>query len=278
MQLDPHAIHIRTDGSCLQQRGYRSGAAAIVIYPDFITDKPDQILDMGYIESTNQRMELKACIEALRWILNNSPWPGVTRVQVITDSSYVKDNIARAAAWRRNGWRNIYNEPRMNVNLWKDFLSVYATVRQRSRVSVTFHQTKGKKDPYLKEVDKAAKAAAERGGPEIDRGYARGRIVRSALPGVATPLVAKGQTIVIRPYAKKVMARAQGENRMKFDVFSEEQEAFVAKHYAFCSAELAHELHSHHGYRVKCNDNPKYPQIVANLEEVPIPKLSSKQR
>jgi hypothetical protein len=118
----------------------------------------------------------------------------------------------------------------------------------------------------------------ERGGPAIDRGYARGRIVHSALPGVTTRLEARGQTIVIRPFGKKIMPRTQGENRIKFDVFSEEQQAFIAKHYAFCSPELAYELHSHHGYRVKCSDNPKYPQILANLEEVPIPKVSRKKR
>lgn len=274
MQLDPRAIHIRIDGSCLQQRGYRAGAAAIVVFPDFIGGGSEQILDLACVESTNQRMELKACIEALRWVLANAPWPGVTRVQIITDSTYVRDNIARAPAWRRNKWRNIHDAPRMNPDLWREFLSVYAAVNQRSRVSVTFHQTKGKKDPDLKAVDRAAKVAAERGGPGIDRGYARGRIVRSALPGVATPLEAKGQTLIIRPFAKKIMARTRGENRIKFDVFSEELQAFTLKRYAFCSPELAHEMHSHHGYRVICNDKANYPQIIAMLGEVPIPKVT----
>jgi ribonuclease HI len=277
VQLDPRAIHIRTDGSCLQQRGYRAGAAAIVVYPDFIGGESELILDLGCAESTNQRMELKACIEALRWILNNAPWPDVTRVQIITDSMYVKDNIARAPVWRRNSWRNVHDAPRMNVDLWKEMLSVYSSVQRRSRVSVTFHQTKGKRDSDLKEVDQAAKAAAGRGGPEVDRGYARGRIVRSALPGVATALEAKGQTLVIRPFAKKVMARTKGENRIRFDVFSEELQAFTAKRYAFCSPELAHEMHSHHGYRVTCNKNPNYPQIVAMHQEVPIPKVSKRK-
>jgi ribonuclease HI len=277
MQLDPHAIHIRTDGSCLQQRGYRAGAAAIVVYPDSATGSSEQILDLGYIESTNQRMELRACIEALRWVGNNAPWPGVTRVQVITDSSYVKDNIARAPNWRRNDWRNVHGEPRMNSTLWKEFLSVYVNVGKKSRVRVTFHQAKGKKDPDLRAVDKAAKTAAERGGPKIDHGYSRGKIVRSALAGVATRFPANGQTIVIRPFTKRVMPKTQGENRIKFDVFSEELQAFVAKHYAFCSPELGYELHSHHGYRVTWNDNPNYPKIIAVLDEVLLPKITRKK-
>jgi hypothetical protein len=165
----------------------------------------------------------------------------------------------------------------MNVDLWKEMLSVYTAVQRRSRVSVTFHQTKGKKDPDLKAVDKAAKAAAERGGPEIDRGYAQGRIVPSALPGVATPLEAKGQTLVIRPFAKRVMARTQGENRIRFDVLSDDLQTFTVKRYAFCSPELAQEMHSHHGYRVVCNENPNYPQIVEMIEEVPIPKVGRRK-
>ena len=277
MQLDPRAIHIRTDGSCLQQRGYRAGAAAIVVYPDFLGGESEQILDLGFTESTNHRMELRACITALRWILENAPWPGVTRVQIITDSAYVKDNIPRAPGWRHNKWRNVHNAPRANVDLWRELLSVYTAVQRRARVSVTFHQTKGKKDPDLKAVDRAAKAAAERGGPEVDRGYARGRIARSALPGVATSLEARGQTLVIRPFAKKIMARTKGENRIKFDVFSEELQTFTTKRYAFCSPELAHEMHSHHGYRVQCNDNPNYPQIVTMIEEVTIPKVKKKK-
>src|SRR5439155_19864345 len=37
------------------------------------------------------RMELLACIRALQWVRANAPWDGVTRVQVFTDSRYVKD-------------------------------------------------------------------------------------------------------------------------------------------------------------------------------------------
>jgi ribonuclease HI len=268
LQVDPHAIQIRTDGSCLQRQKYQTGCAAIVIYPDSLDKEPEQILDFGCPESTNQRMELTACIKALRWVRQNAPWPGITRVQIITDSTYVKANISRAVGWRRNGWRNQQDEPKANVALWKEFLSVYSKLG----VVVTIEQTKGKKDKNLKAVDEASKAAARRGGVNVDRGHRRGKIVRSAVEGgVATRLEANGQELVIRPYAKKVMERAQGENKLKFDVFCELQQAYVGKRFAFTSPELAFELHCHHGYRVRCNHNPLYPRITHLLEEVQVP-------
>ena len=78
-----------------------------------------------------------------------------------------------------------------------------------------------------------------------------------------------GQISVIRPYRKAVMKN--GENKVRFDVFSEETGAYTASCYAFASPALAAELHRQHGYRVGFNDKPKYPQILEILEEVEIP-------
>ena len=123
MQLDPHAVHIYSDGSCYRNPGGVSGCAAIVRYPDHMLREDEQILDFGCAESTNNRMELLACLRVLRWIRENAPWQGVSRVQVITDSLYVKENIARARSWKKNDWRNQYGEPKENSDLWKRFIS-----------------------------------------------------------------------------------------------------------------------------------------------------------
>ena len=167
MPLDPHAIHIYTDGSCYRNPGGNSGCAAIVQYPEHLERDDEQIVDFGCSESSNQRMELLACIKALKWIRSNSPWPGVSRVQIVTDSRYVKDNIARAPGWRKNDWRNQHNEPRENTDLWRELLSA----RQKTGMPVHFEWAAGKKSPVLKAIDKAAKNAAKRGGADIDRGY-----------------------------------------------------------------------------------------------------------
>ena len=54
------------------------------------------MVDFGCDESSDNRMELLACICVLKWIRDNGPWQDVTRVQIFTDSQYVKGNLFRA--------------------------------------------------------------------------------------------------------------------------------------------------------------------------------------
>jgi ribonuclease HI len=265
MPFDPRAIHIYTDGSCYKNPGGKSGCAAIVSYPDDLNREDEQVTAFGCAESSNNRMELLACIHALKWVRANAPWPGVTRIQIVTDSRYVRDNLFRARGWKRNDWRNLHNEPKENSDLWKQLLSAHS----KAGMVVHFECTLGKKSPILKRVDKAAKSAAQRGGTDVDRGYRPGVIARSMIKGAARRFTAQGQSAVIRPYRKN--RAAKGEEKIRFDTFSEATGSFLDSCYAFASPALAGELHRHHGYRVRFNDKPKYPQILEILEEVPLP-------
>ncbi len=266
MLPDPRAIHISTDGSCYKNPGGRSGCAAIVHYPDHLNREDEQILDFGCDESSNNRMELLACIRVLKWIRESGPWSGVSRVQIFTDSQYVKDNLGRARGWKSNDWRNQHGEPRENPDLWKQLLSAHT----KTGITVHFEWTLGKKTPVLKRVDRAAKAAATRGGPDTDRGYKPGTIARSMVKGSAARFPAKGQLAVIRPYRKNILGK--GEEKVRFDILSEESQTYVESCYAFATTALAAELHRQHGYRVRFNDNPKYPQILEIIEKVSLPK------
>ena len=266
MPPDPRAIHISTDGSCYKNPGGRSGCAAIVHYPDHLDREDEQIVDFGCKESNNNRMELLACIRVLKWIRESGPWKSVTRVQVFTDSQYVKDSMIRARGWKKNDWRNRHGEPRENADLWNQLISAHS----KAGITVHFEWTLGKKSPVLKRVDKAAKAAATRGGPDVDRGYKPGTIARSMVQGTATRFPARGQSAVIRPYRKNLLG--DGEEKIRFDIFSEDTQSYVESCYAFATTALAAELHRQHGYRVRFDENPKYPQILELAEEVPLPK------
>lgn len=268
MQLDPHAMQIYTDGSCYQNPGGASGCAAVAHYPDDMEREDEEIVDFGCAESKNNRMELLACIRTLRWIRENAPWPGVSRIQVVTDSLYITENIARARTWKKNDWRNQYGEPKENWDLWKQFISAQQKVRMR----VSFEWTAGKKSPILKRVDKAAKAAAKRGGTDVDRGYSGGQVARSMVKGAATRFAASGQTAVVRIYRKSVMAR--DENKVRFDVLADDLRSYVTSCYAYASPEMASQLHRQHGYRLRFSANPNYPEIVELVEEVKLPSFS----
>ncbi len=265
MQLDPHAIHIYTDGSCYHNQGGASGSAAVAHYPDNMQREDEEIFDFGCAESKNNRMELLACVRALRWIRENAPWPEVSRVQVITDSLYIKENIARARGWKKNDWRNQYGEPKENSDLWKQFISA----QQKVGIRVSFEWTAGKKSPILKRVDNAAKTAARRGGTDVDRGYSSGQVARSMVKGPATRFAASGQTAVVRIYRKNLMA--SGENKVRFDVVAEDLRSYAASCYAFASGEMCLDLHRHHVYRLRFSANPNYPEIVELVGEVKLP-------
>jgi hypothetical protein len=143
-------------------------------------------------------------------------------------------------------------------------------------IAAHFEWTLGKKSPVLKRVDKAAKAAAERGSPDVDRGYKPGVIAHSMVEGAASRFLAKGQSAVIRPYRKNLLG--DGDEKIRFDIFAEATQTYVESCYAFASTELAAELHRQHGYRVRFNDNSEYPQIIEILEEVMLPKRPASGR
>jgi ribonuclease HI len=217
-------------------------------------------------------MELTACIEGLRWVRNNAPWHGVTCVLVVTDSEYVQRFIGLAPVWKRSGWRNRDGQPIANHDLWDDLLKA----RAKAGIRVEFVWQPGKKSEIAKRVDKISKAAAQRGGLNVDRNYKPGAFGRSRVKGgVAKPYPASGQTEVIYPYAKKVMF--QGENRVSFNIFDEPTQGFRDKFYAFTTAVIAAEVHRNHLHRVRFNSGPGYPQILEAVEELPVPKATRKR-
>jgi hypothetical protein len=123
---------------------------------------------------------------------------------------------------------------------------------------------------HLQAIDRAAKAAAKRGGQDIDRGFRPGVLAKSLVKGTATRFPANSQLAVIRPYKKTLAGKS--ENKVRFDVFSEDSRAYTESCYAFAAASLAADLHRQHGYRVRFNDSSRYPQIIEIIEEVVIPK------
>lgn len=265
--LDPHAIHIYTDGSCLGNPGGQSGCAARAEFPDHLCREEELLFALGYLASTNNRMELLACIHAMRWVCESGPWSNVTRIQIVTDSLYVKNGAMSVHEWRQHGGENRHGEPMENWDLWKDFLRV----QTQARLRVDFVWLHDRNSSILLRVHHEAKAAAKRGGTNVDSGYKAGWITRSKFKGPATRFNAAGQSAMIRPYRKKKMKN--GEWKIRFDLLSEDCQAYTASCYAYASPELAlGRLHSQNGYRVRFNESPKHPQIVELLEKVDLPK------
>jgi ribonuclease HI len=104
--------------------------------------------------TTNQRMELRAAIEALR-ALGGDPVP----IEVVSDSTYVVNCFRDSwwVTWQRNGWRNSKKQPVANDDLWR------ALVELVDGHDVRFRWVKGhSSDPMNDLVDRLAVAAIPR--------------------------------------------------------------------------------------------------------------------
>ena len=102
-------IKIYTDGACKGNPGI-GGWGALLIY----NEQSIEIFD-GEFETTNNRMELKAVIEAL-----NHATSIKDDVQIYTDSTYVQKGIQEwIHNWKKNGWRSSNKKPVKNQDLWQ---------------------------------------------------------------------------------------------------------------------------------------------------------------
>ena len=108
-------ITIYTDGACSGNPG-PGGWGAVLLFQD----KKKEIYG-GEKDTTNQRMELKAVIEALR-SLKVSGWD----VTIYSDSAYLVNAFQQRWLdnWQRNGWRNSKKEPVANQDLWRQLLEL----------------------------------------------------------------------------------------------------------------------------------------------------------
>jgi ribonuclease HI len=79
-----------------------------------IAGKHRKSLYGGERETTNNRMELTAAIEALNAL------KGRQRVVMHTDSKYVKEGIESwLPAWKARGWKRSNKKPVKNQDLWQ---------------------------------------------------------------------------------------------------------------------------------------------------------------
>jgi len=123
-------VIIYTDGGCIGNPG-PGGWAAILRYGDH-----ERAISGRFQQTTNNRMELRAAIEALETLTRPCP------VELYTDSSYLRNGITQwIRKWQRNGWRTASKEPVKNQDLWKRLLA--AIERHEAAGGVTWHWTKG---------------------------------------------------------------------------------------------------------------------------------------
>jgi ribonuclease HI len=121
------SVKIYTDGACSGNPG-PGGWCAILTF-----GKVEKELTGGEAQTTNNRMELIAVIEALNALKEPC------RVQVFSDSQYVVDAFNKnwVYGWERSSWQKSDKKPVKNQDLWMMLLS-------QTRIHhVTFHHVPG---------------------------------------------------------------------------------------------------------------------------------------
>jgi ribonuclease HI len=138
-------VEIFTDGACRGNPGPGGWAALLR------TGDKEREISGGESLTTNNRMELRAAIEALNALKRPC------RVEVHTDSNYVRDGITKwIHGWNRNGWRTADRKPVKNAELWRELIEA------AERHQVLWHWVKGHSGhPENDRVDALACAEAD---------------------------------------------------------------------------------------------------------------------
>ncbi len=119
-------VEIFTDGACRGNPG-PGGWGALLRYGEV-----ERELFGGEAQTTNNRMELMAAIEALKAL--SVP----CSVDLTTDSVYVRNGITTwLGDWKKKGWKTAARKPVKNVDLWQ------ALDEQNQRHEVRWHWVKG---------------------------------------------------------------------------------------------------------------------------------------
>ncbi len=154
-------VTIYTDGACSFNPG-PGGWAAVLIYKG----KEKQISGFEP-DTTNNRMELKAVIEALAAL--NEPCD----VTIHTDSSYIHDAFEKGWIdnWQQNGWKTASKKPVENQELWQQIIDTSKAHK------VSWRKVKGHADDkYNNLCDKLAREAIKQNTKKDEKSVKEGQV------------------------------------------------------------------------------------------------------
>lgn len=120
-------IEIYTDGACSGNPG-PGGWGAVLRY-----NGREKELSGGEAQTTNNRMELTAVIQALKCLKEPC------EIDLYSDSKYVIDalSLGWALSWRSKGWKRADKKPAQNIDLWEELLQLTEANQMR------YHWVKG---------------------------------------------------------------------------------------------------------------------------------------
>jgi ribonuclease HI len=156
-------VRIWADGSCLGNPGPGAYAALIFGY-----DENDSVIFTdwtigGEKQTTNNRMELHAALQAFKHLANfdwGTNWPRC-KITLHVDSEYVKLGIEeRVRKWKKTGWISSSGTPVANREIWEQVDAHIMQKYDHTRLQVVWVKSHSK-DYHNDLVDQVARAHAE---------------------------------------------------------------------------------------------------------------------
>ena len=259
------ALLAYTDGS-LYPKGRKGGYGVLFIHVDQIGQETivSEHAPPGIVGATGNRMELQACIDALKLASQIGCFSGVNKLVIRTDSRYVTTNYLSAlGVWRRLGWHNADGRPIDNADLWKELAKAYGKIRKRVLIEWVKGHGKGTaKDRHNYRADALAKVSAK---SPLRQSVFRSSVRRKVAPGDTKRGSVRlfGQTIMI--YIIEVQRlRVQKTWKYRYQVVSQDSPDRHAIDWIFSSEHMR----DGHFYEVQVNEDIRHPQVLALLREV----------
>ncbi len=137
-------VSIFTDGACLSNPG-RGGWAALLRI-----GAHEKELTGSALNTTNNKMELTAALEALRALKKPC------QIDLYTDSEYLRRGMTEwVMAWKARGWKTADRKPVANKEIWEGLLEA------AQPHTITWHWVRGHNGhPENERVDVLASNAA----------------------------------------------------------------------------------------------------------------------
>lgn len=144
--MSEERVVIYTDGACSGNPG-PGGYGALLRFKGV-----EKEVMGGESETTNNRMEMMAALEALKALKRPC------KIDLYTDSTYLKDGITKwIHGWKQKGWKTAAKKPVKNADIWQ------ALDQETQRHDIAWHWVKGHSgDPDNERVDEIARSEVER--------------------------------------------------------------------------------------------------------------------
>jgi ribonuclease HI len=264
--LKEHALNIYTDGSMLPSpRAGGIGIVYVIINGSGDAEVIKEFDRPGYQQSTNQEMELEACIVGLEEALDDAGLSKYQQIEIFTDSKYVEGHYKSAMfSWPKTQWKNkSTGRPILHVPQWKRLVKLLQRAsRDRRRVQINW--VKGhKSNPYNKMADKAAKRSAR-----IPLNQPKEVVsVRRKLSKQKTAIGSvkmRGQQLLIRVITAQRLGSPHRLWKYKYEVLSMETESYGNVDEVFSEIPLR----DGHHYEVRMNDSTANPRILELVREI----------